>query len=87
MTLKSLNLAKESGKYWKVFDDKYVFSDEWYYPSENRCWTCMDFWTYQTGPGMWFFFQYWAGTDIGFLKKNSYQFGTGIKSQADFCMV
>jgi hypothetical protein len=28
MTLKSLNLAKEWGKYWKVFDDKYVFSDE-----------------------------------------------------------
>jgi hypothetical protein len=38
---------------------------------------------------MWFFFQYWAGTAIGYLNKDldSYQFGTGIKSQADFCMV
>ncbi len=43
MTLKSLNLAKESGEYWKVFDDKYVFSDGRYYPSGNQCWTCMDF--------------------------------------------
>jgi len=28
---KSLDLVKERGKYWKVFDDKYVFSDRWFY--------------------------------------------------------
>jgi hypothetical protein len=28
MTQKSLNLIKERGKYWKMFDDMYMFDDE-----------------------------------------------------------
>jgi hypothetical protein len=32
MTQKSLNLAKGLGKYWKVFDDEYVFGDGQFYP-------------------------------------------------------
>jgi hypothetical protein len=32
MTQKSLNLVKGLGKYRKVFDDKYVFSDGQFYP-------------------------------------------------------
>jgi hypothetical protein len=31
MTQKSLNLAKEPGEYWKVFDDKYVFNDRQFF--------------------------------------------------------
>jgi hypothetical protein len=33
MTQKLLNLVNEWGKYWKVFDDRYMFSDEQFYPS------------------------------------------------------
>ncbi len=32
MTQKSLNLDKELEKYWKVFDDEYVFDDVQFYP-------------------------------------------------------
>jgi hypothetical protein len=32
MTQKSLNLVNEWGKYWKVFDDRYMFGDERLYP-------------------------------------------------------
>jgi hypothetical protein len=28
---KSLNLMKKWGKYWKVFNDKYVYGNGWYY--------------------------------------------------------
>ncbi len=38
MTQKSLNLANESGKYWKVFDDKYMFSDVQFYPNTKEMW-------------------------------------------------
>jgi hypothetical protein len=31
MTQKSLNLAKGLGKYWKAFDDKYLFGDGQFY--------------------------------------------------------
>jgi hypothetical protein len=32
MTQKSFNLVNEWGKYWKVFDDRYMFGDERFYP-------------------------------------------------------
>jgi hypothetical protein len=32
MTQKSLNLIKEREKYWKMFDDMYMFDDEQFYP-------------------------------------------------------
>jgi len=31
MTQKFLNLTKELGKYWKVFNVKYMFGGEWFY--------------------------------------------------------
>jgi hypothetical protein len=33
MTEKWLNLANELGKYWNVFDDKYMFGDGLFYPN------------------------------------------------------
>ncbi len=33
MTQKSFNLVKDWRKYWKVLNDKYVFSDGWFYPN------------------------------------------------------
>jgi hypothetical protein len=32
MTQKSFNLTNEIRKYWKVFDDKYMFGDERFLP-------------------------------------------------------
>jgi hypothetical protein len=36
MTQKSLNLAKGLGKYWKMFDDKYMFGDGQFYPNIGK---------------------------------------------------
>jgi hypothetical protein len=33
VTQKSLNLAKKLGKYWKMFNDKYMFDDGLFYLS------------------------------------------------------
>jgi hypothetical protein len=33
MIQKLLNLVKEWGKYWTIFNDKYIFSDGWFYPT------------------------------------------------------
>jgi hypothetical protein len=33
MIQKLLNLVKEWGKYWIIFNDKYIFSDGWFYPT------------------------------------------------------
>ncbi len=30
MIQKQLNLVKEWGKYWKLFDDKHMFGDGWF---------------------------------------------------------
>ncbi len=35
MTQQLFNLVKKLGKYWKVFDDRYVFNDGWFYPSDT----------------------------------------------------
>ncbi len=35
MTQNLVNLAKELGKYWKVFYDRYMFSDGRFYPSPS----------------------------------------------------
>jgi hypothetical protein len=35
MTQNLVNLAKELGKYWKVFYDRYMFSDGQFYPSPS----------------------------------------------------
>jgi hypothetical protein len=32
MTQKSLNLVNRWEKYWKMFDDKVMFGDRWFYP-------------------------------------------------------
>jgi hypothetical protein len=36
MTQKLLNLTNASGKYWKVFGDKYMFSDVQFYPNTKE---------------------------------------------------
>jgi hypothetical protein len=36
MTQKSLNLANESGKFWKVFNDEFMFSDVQFYPNTKE---------------------------------------------------
>ncbi len=36
MTQKSLNLVKALRKYWKIFDDKYMFGDGWFYPKSQN---------------------------------------------------
>jgi hypothetical protein len=32
----SLNLGKEWGKYWKVFDDKYMFVNKQFHPVKEK---------------------------------------------------
>jgi hypothetical protein len=38
MTQKWLNLAKELGKYWKMFNDRYMLGDERFYPISGDKW-------------------------------------------------
>jgi hypothetical protein len=38
MTQKWLNLAKELGKYWKMFSDRYMLGDERFYPISGDTW-------------------------------------------------
>jgi hypothetical protein len=38
MKQKWLNLAKELGKYWKMFNDRYMLGDEQFYPISGDKW-------------------------------------------------
>jgi hypothetical protein len=38
MTQNWLNLAKKLGKYWKMFNDRYMLGDERFYPISGDKW-------------------------------------------------